>query len=674
MSGKWRLPLVRSVVLFSVILAGCGGDDSTGEGGACTFTHECSEGLSCINKVCSPGNDSGHTCITDGQCGLNMQCVHGICQPPGTECTLDSDCADEMVCTAGNCVDSTAIADCVLDEDCLEGETCQGGVCISDSPQCAADDDCPSGNCNETTGQCEDPTTCDTDAQCDDLKPCSVDTCTPEGCTHVASTEAGCCETSANCTPANPCELVACEDFVCVPSEKPNCCLSDSDCDDGDINTADHCESYLCVHEIQPDCVLTSQCSDGNACTEDLCTAGTCSNSPIAGCCNSDADCDDNDSNTVDTCTNNGCTHQAVGPCTSNTQCFDGNPCTDDVCSEGNCSFPPNLAPTCQCQTNADCAGDKGGACTLLEDGPNSMGLYCVTKAGDKLAGESCVMNFQCETGFCASLSGGAICFGGCLSDSDCSGASECSSVSVEMDDGTVETFPACIVPPDSCGGDYDCTGTDICLPVAGDLDFTLDTACLPPDPGTQGPGDTCTDDADCQSGLCMTVPELGQDLCWSACQDNGDCDIGLNCYTNRVYFIFDKDNADPTDDAFYSLNMCVPDIGSWDSCQGDSDCSMFEYCGIYLNKTQTNWELHCVESPNTVGFDPGTSCMSDSSCQSDNCLDVSGQSFCFGVCGNNLDCGGLSTCTTIEDMIINDWDDTDDTNDVTAPLQVCLP
>ncbi len=49
-------------------------------------------------------------------------------------------------------------------------------------------------------------------------------------------------------------------------------------------------------------CVSASECSDGNPCTADTCSAGKCKSTPIKGCCLKDSQCDDGDKCTTDRC------------------------------------------------------------------------------------------------------------------------------------------------------------------------------------------------------------------------------------------------------------------------------------------------------------------------------------------------------------------------------------
>jgi hypothetical protein len=135
-------------------------------------------------------------------------------------------------------------------------------------------------------------------------------------------------------------------------------CLSDGtcshkavSCDDGNICTLDACDPQLGCTYTPVSASNRSPCNDGNACTNpDICANGTCSGTPVAGCCNTGADCSDNNACTDDTCTGNVCQNtpktctsdnkclaaycdpQTGGCATTPVACDDSNICTDDSC------------------------------------------------------------------------------------------------------------------------------------------------------------------------------------------------------------------------------------------------------------------------------------------------------------------------------------------------------
>jgi hypothetical protein len=152
------------------------------------------------------------------------------------------------------------------------------------------------------------------------------------------------CNTAADCSDGN-----ACTDDTCQADGQA--CLhaprSSGSCDDGNAcTTADSCVAGLCVGGPPP------SCDDGNVCTADACASATgCVHTPAAGSCN-----DGNLCTTGDTCQAGVCVGTPLN-------CNDSNPCTDDACSAGTCSHSFNTAP---CSDGSACtAGDRcsGGVC-----------------------------------------------------------------------------------------------------------------------------------------------------------------------------------------------------------------------------------------------------------------------------------------------------------------------
>ena len=112
-------------------------------------------------------------------------------------------------------------------------------------------------------------------------------------------------------------------------------------------------------------CTTNGDCDDGSVCTTDVCSGGSCSNTPIT--------CNDGDACTSDSC--NASTGCVFSPIT----CNDGNACTTDSCDSGSgCNYTPITCsggqvceggvcvdpPTCGakgdvCTSNSDCCSNK---------------------------------------------------------------------------------------------------------------------------------------------------------------------------------------------------------------------------------------------------------------------------------------------------------------------------
>ncbi len=163
-------------------------------------------------------------------------------------------------------------------------------------------------------------------------------------------------------------------------------------CDDGNTINGDGCSS-LCITEIPTGCTSNSQCNDNNACTNDVCTSGTCLNTAIT--------CNDNVACTTDSCNSlSGCVYTA-----NNNLCNDNNACTTDVCGTIGCTNTPILgcgggggAPTAGLVLHLDfengfndvsgngnsltCSSIK---CPVLSTGPDGSNAYSFDGIDDSL-------------------------------------------------------------------------------------------------------------------------------------------------------------------------------------------------------------------------------------------------------------------------------------------------
>ena len=91
-------------------------------------------------------------------------------------------------------------------------------------------------------------------------------------------------------------------------------------------------------------CSAPTDCQDNNPCTDDVCTGGVCSNPPNNAAC-----ADDGNACTSNVCSGGVCTHPANDLAT----CTDGDECTADSCLSGTCTSAPN--GSCVCNAAADC-------------------------------------------------------------------------------------------------------------------------------------------------------------------------------------------------------------------------------------------------------------------------------------------------------------------------------
>jgi hypothetical protein len=429
----------------------------------CTTTNvdtPCNDGFVCtVSDLCTDGACVG----TPVACDDDNPCTSDTCDEAIDGCVFsDVDCSDDNLCTADVCDSETGVCSNPTDW----GDLCVEGPCLEVS--CA-----PATGCHFDDKACDDGDVCTTDA-CDPIEGCVTAPFLVEGCEDHACWLAGCAvndedlpscqyEVSAACDDGQACTRDECAELA--PDEFG--CLSTA------LSPEEYCPAGLpactyttCVENAGlPQCVMGSNgCSDGIACTIDICDDAdfSCSNTP------DDALCD-----------------------------LDEGPCTDDVCepgSGGGCTSTPvdcggDVCNPMECIVNADLAECVPAAPPCDDD------IACTTDSCDLEAGCAHVNNSApCDDGLFCTV--GDVCSAGeCVgAEMDCSAGEACTT-------GTCnEDIPGCDNAPVVCDDGVACT-LDTCDPVTGDCVFTPNNAnCDDSNPCT---ADTCAPDA----GGCLNGP-----------------------------------------------------------------------------------------------------------------------------------------------------------------------
>ncbi len=290
-------------------------------------------------------------------------------------CMDDTICNGEETCNVGLgvCEDGTPLEDgFVCGEEprriCLAAE-CSESVCGDGFIDEEADESCEPpnvGGCDdECKLGCDGPDDCpDDEIFCNGEEYCNLDTHT---CDRLNVPEDGdecgtglvccsgdcveCCDTT-QCADGNECTNDVCNEGACANPNEPE----DTTCDDG--------EGYCCVGECL-ECCKQAHCLDTNECTADVCTGeGTCRNPKK----------DDMVECTGGVCCNGTC--RTGGNCCANTDCTDG--CRGMAAACGTFG-----SGTCASQTG--CSWDAAGPCSgvgercinLIEDHCNACGDQC---------------------------------------------------------------------------------------------------------------------------------------------------------------------------------------------------------------------------------------------------------------------------------------------------------
>ncbi len=133
----------------------------------------CDDGVDCTVDACSPGGGCTNT-PKNGLCGFGEICDAGLgC----TECTADSECDDQSVCTFDTCLDGLCKNDPVFLNDDGKFESTDSLSC-DDGSVCTLVSWCFAGACVSGLGE-------DFTKNCDDSNACTKDYCDPEfGCGH----------------------------------------------------------------------------------------------------------------------------------------------------------------------------------------------------------------------------------------------------------------------------------------------------------------------------------------------------------------------------------------------------------------------------------------------------------------------------------------------------------
>ncbi len=389
----------------------------------------CDDENVCTDDACDPADgcvytDNTEPCDDDCECTVDDTCADGDCQPGGpldcddlNVCTVDAcDCVDGCVYTDNTspCDDSDA---CTVNDVCADG-TCQPGIprdcddlnpCTDDS--CDPDtgcvhvnntEPCADGDCCTVDDVCADGA-CQPGAprDCDDLDPCTDDSCDPVTCC-VYEHNTAACDDGNDCTMNDTCSAGAClgEPLDADGDGYAAEACGYDDCDDGDFDInpgvfEGPMNTPICLDGIDNDCddlidVADATCDicneDANCDDDDVCNGlETC----VAEVCltGTPLDCDDLEVCTDDSCDPAaGCTHV-----NNNIPCIDGDACTDgDVCEGGACL--PGAPLECDdLNLCTDDSCDSASGCVNTPDDANPC------SDGDDV----CTENDRCEGGVC---------------------------------------------------------------------------------------------------------------------------------------------------------------------------------------------------------------------------------------------------------------------------------
>ena len=405
-------------------------------------------------------------------------------------------------------------------------------------------------------------------------------------------------------------------------------CTDASECDDGNDCTSDECTMGSCVNDALADgepcsngtepgsclsgeCVVActeadpSVCDDDNVCTVDGCdtSLGQCTNEPVA-----DGEAD------ITVQTDGDC---KVVQCVAGQQeeqnddgdvPVDNNPCTDDLCTDGNPSNPnvsqgTSCGGTLVCDGNGVCVG-----CNQPSDCPG-QDTFCQTI--------TCVSK-QCGVDYTAN---------GTALPQNQQTAGPCKEVQCNGSGGT-----KVVNAGGSCDDGLYCNGTDSCL--SGNCSQHSGDPC----PGPDGDSD-CSETCDETNDACS-----GNDVNGSVCNDGQYCNGADTCQGGSCSQHAGNPcpGADGDGDCSESCNE------SADNCNGNDPSGSSCNDNLYCNGQDTcNGSGSCANhtgDPCNGGI--GGSCMDSCSESADACTaqDPEGSTCIYmqtqlGCCGPNGVC-----------------------------------
>ncbi len=529
----------------------------------------CDDGNPCTSDACDPQSGSCASTANSAPCDDKNPCTQGdLCS--GGSCLAGSslNCDDGNLCTndacdakSGKCVASNSSAPCSDGDACSQGDTCDGGACVSGTPKVCDDlNPCTNDSCDAATAACANLPNA---ATCTDGDACTVG----DGCT------GGACKVGAAkvCADSDTCTNDACDSASgnCVFKPISGCggnCQGVSDCNDSNPCTSDTCVGAKCAFPAN-----TATCDDGNGCTVgDACTGGTCkAGSPKA--------CDDGNPCTTDAC------DSKTGNCTTTANtanCDDGNACTaGDLCGSGNCK--PGKPITC----------NDGNSCT--DDACNPADGKCTTTSNTAACDDSnaCTVGDVCSLGTCKP---GAT--------KSCDDSNPCTSDACNPADGKCSA----VNNTATCSDSNACTQGDVCL--AG--------ACKPGAAKSCDDGKICTDDnCDKASGVCLPTANT------AACDDGNKCTLSDTCGQGACVpgasAKCDDGDACTSDSCNPSDGKCLfaPKVGCGGNCSNAADCSDGNAC----TDDQCSGGK-CAFPSNTANCDDSNPCTSGDSCSGGSC------------------------------------------------------
>ena len=567
---------------------------------------------------------SGTTGGSAGAAGLAEDAGDDATAEASDDATAEAESDATEAGQEAGCVPQPEVCDGV-DNDC-NGSTDDGPALCDDGYYCNGAEVCFGKN-GCSSGQLPD---------CSDAFECTTDSCdtTVDACVHMPISSV--CDDGKYCNGVESCDAAN----GCVAGQPPSCA-------DGVDCTADTCSVALdsCLH--LPD---SAKCTDGKLCNgEELCDAvAGCVSGPLPGC-------SDGDACTADVCD---VLSDSCASTLDTAKCDDGIPCTSDTCdpATGGCSHAADdtaCADANACNGVEKCdvqAGCVAGVALHCDDGKFCNGAETCDSANGCKSGlaPSCDDGISCTVDSCDAIAGAcvhtpttALCDNGVF----CDGAETCDAVlgcqagtSPDCADAVGCTHDTCDATTDACAHtNVDsfcsdgkvCNGPELCDPVQG----AAGTGCRAGTALNCSDGIPCTLDACAEPAGCTHTPQNSTCDDGTYCNGQETCSAQFGCQSGSSVMCNDSRTC-TTDTCSEVLRSCLFTLSAA-ACDDGLFCNGQESCSS-TGSTPTG----CVP-----GIPP--SCPSDGiSCTLDACDEVTNA--CLHTADNTL-CAAGQSCVVLQ-------------------------
>lgn len=233
MKPLFRTLLLGPLGLVIVVTIACSGDDEDTAvtrarlASSCSLDSDCADPLVCAFSACHTQCNDTRDCPIGQRCVASDKPFH-VCQLPNeVECATNTQCKGGQICGRDNkCRDA-----CTTDRDCVALQVCSGNTCAEPSEVVSGVVEAGSGQACSYTSECAEPLVCRNNI-------CAIE------CTSSRDCAGGAACVESRCRGAGPGATCALNsqcagDLICVRGTCVVECMQDKDC-------VDNCPNLMC--------------------------------------------------------------------------------------------------------------------------------------------------------------------------------------------------------------------------------------------------------------------------------------------------------------------------------------------------------------------------------------------------------------------------------------------